>query len=119
MVYGTLRVGFKMSSRRAHVILPADLLAEIDTLVGQRGRSAFLVDVLQEEVRRRRLLQLLNSTEPIWKSEDHPELAEGAESWVRKMRNEDLRLERKKADNRVSRSRRKGLPLTLQIRTFS
>ncbi len=85
-----------MTHKRAHVILPADLLAEIDTLVGQRGRSAFLEDVLREEVRRRRLLQFLNSPEPAWKDGDHPELAEGAEAWVRKMRDEDLRVERDK-----------------------
>ena len=29
-----------MLRKRAHVILPADLLAEVDRLVGERGRSA-------------------------------------------------------------------------------
>ena len=85
-----------MRHRRTHVILPADLLADIDALVGQRGRSAFLVEVLRDEVRRRRLLQILSDPEPIWKDEDHPELAHGAEAWVRQMRDEDLRLEREK-----------------------
>jgi hypothetical protein len=84
------------SQKRTHVILPEDLLADIDTLVGQRGRSAFLVEVLREEVRRRRLLQILSSPEPVWKDEDHPELAEGSESWVRKMRDEDLERERER-----------------------
>ena len=49
-----------MPGKRTHLILPEELLAEIDALVGQRGRSAFLVDVLREEVRRRRLLQILD-----------------------------------------------------------
>lgn len=34
------------------------------------------------------LLKLLRDPEPIWKDEDHPELAEGADVWVRKMRDE-------------------------------
>lgn len=83
-------------------MLPEDLLADIDALVGQRRRSAFLVDVLREEVRRRRLVQILSDPEPIWKDEDHPELAEGAEAWVRKIRNEDLRLEREKLGDWVA-----------------
>lgn len=81
-----------MHTKRAHVVLPEDLLAEIDDLVGQRGRSAFLVEVLRQEVSRRRLLQILRDPEPIWKDEDHPELREGAAAWVRKMRDEDERL---------------------------
>ena len=85
-----------MHHKRTHVILPEDLLADIDALVGQRGRSAFLVEVLQEEVRRRRLLQILSDPEPIWKDEDHPELAEGSDAWVRKLREENDRLEQEK-----------------------
>lgn len=85
-----------MPQKRTHVILPEDLLADIDALVGPRARSAFLVDVLREEVRRRRLLQILSDPEPIWKDEDHPELAQGAEAWVRRMRDEDERIRREK-----------------------
>lgn len=85
-----------MSHKRAHVVLPDDLLSEIDALVGQRGRSAFLVEVLRDEVRRRRLLKVLGDPEPIWKDEDHPELAEGSDTWVRKVREEGDRLEQEK-----------------------
>jgi len=77
-------------------MVPENLLSEIDALVGQRGRSAFLVEVLQQEVNRRRLLQILNSPEPVWKDEDHPELADGAEAWVRKMRDQEERLGQEK-----------------------
>lgn len=85
-----------MPHKRANVVLPDDLLAQVDALVGPRGRSAFLTEVVREAVNRRRLLEFLSSKEPIWKDEDHPELAGGAEAWVRKMRDEDLRLEREK-----------------------
>ena len=36
---------------------------------------------------REQLLEILRSAEPIWKDEDHPDLAEG-EAWVRKLRQE-------------------------------
>lgn len=96
-----------MQQKRTHVIVPEDLLADIDALVGQRGRSAFLVEVLRDEIRRRRLVQFLDSPEPAWKDEDHPELSGGAEAWVRKMRDEDIRLERDKVRNHVAGKRKK------------
>ena len=77
-------------------MIPKDLLADIDALVGQQNRNDFLIEVLRREVNRRRLLQLLSRPEPIWKDEDHPELREGADVWVRRMRDEDLRLEQEK-----------------------
>lgn len=86
-----------MSTRRAHVLLPEDLLREIDALVGPRGRSSFLVETARNEVRRHKLLQFLESKDPAWKDEDHPELASGSASWVRKLR----------AENEVSRGRKK------------
>ncbi|MGH9622721.1 MAG: hypothetical protein ACRD6B_25470 [Bryobacteraceae bacterium] len=85
-----------MPQKRAHLILPDELLADIDSLVGPRGRSAFLVEVLRQEVNRRRLLAALNDPEPAWKDEDRPELAQGAAAWVRRMRYEDNRIEREK-----------------------
>ena len=51
-----------MSTRRAHVLLPEDLLREIDAIVGPRGRSAFLVETARNEVRR-----------PIFKQDDKTE----------------------------------------------
>ena len=61
-------------------------MREIDALVGPRGRSAFLVETARNAVRRKKLLEFLNSDEPAWKDENHPELAEGAAKWVRKLR---------------------------------
>jgi hypothetical protein len=75
-------------SHRAHIFLPDDLLRDIDALVGPRGRSAFLVETARNEVRRQKLLHFLDSKKPSWRSEDHPELAKGADAWVRRIRNE-------------------------------
>lgn len=76
------------SPQRAHIIIPADLLREIDAIVGPRGRSAFLLETAREEVRRRKLLRFLEADEPAWREEDHPELKQGSASWVRKLRSE-------------------------------
>jgi len=77
-----------MPTHRAHILLPEDLLREIDAMVGQRGRSAFLVETARQEVRRRKLLSFLESEEPAWRDEAHPELNGGADLWVRQMRRE-------------------------------
>ena len=88
-----------MSTVRTHVVLPEDLIREIDELVGPRGRSAFIIEIARDAVRRKRLLEFLNGKEPIWKDDDHPELASGSAKWVRKIRRES---------ERASRRRRKG-----------
>jgi hypothetical protein len=73
-------------TQRAHILIPGDLLREIDALVGPRGRSAFLLETARQEVQRRKLLRFLESEHPAWKSEDHPELAAGTATWVRQLR---------------------------------
>jgi hypothetical protein len=78
-----------MGALRAHVILPEKLVEEIDALVGPRGRSAFLVETAEAEVKRRRLLAFLRDPEPAWKDEDHPEMADGSAAWVRRLRAEN------------------------------
>ena len=75
-------------STRAHIVLPEDLVEEIDDLVGRRGRSAFLVATARNELRKQRLLRFFNSDEPAWKDEIHPELKEGSLKWVRNLRSE-------------------------------
>ena len=81
----------KSSNRRAHVILPIDLVADIDKLVGKRGRSAFLTELAQREIKLRRQRQALREAAGAWKFEDHPELAGGADAWIRDMRSLDSR----------------------------
>jgi hypothetical protein len=74
-------------TKRTHILLPKDLAREIDAIAGRRGRSAFLVETAREAVRRSKLLGFLESDEG-WKDAEHPELAQGAGNWVRKVRRE-------------------------------
>ena len=87
-----------MENTRTHVILPGELLAAIDGLVGKRGRSSFLAEAAWHEIKRQRLLKLLQRSEPIWKPEDHPELQEGAAAWVERMRSEDQTRDRERTE---------------------
>jgi hypothetical protein len=77
-----------MKAKRAHILLPHDLVKEIDSIVGPRGRSAFLVETAQEAVRRRKLLRFLESDAPAWKDADHPELRQSAAEFIRELRQE-------------------------------
>jgi metal-responsive CopG/Arc/MetJ family transcriptional regulator len=78
-----------MRRKRAHIILPEDLLAEVDRLVGERGRSAFLAEIVQREIQRRKLLAALQEAKGSWKAEEHPELQEGSEAFVERLRLEN------------------------------
>ncbi|MGD0075120.1 MAG: hypothetical protein ABSD31_12400 [Candidatus Binataceae bacterium] len=82
-----------MGGKRAHIILPEELVAEIDSLVGQRGRSGFIVRAASAEVRRQLQLKALEKAAGSWKDRYHPELKAGARNWVARMRREsDERL---------------------------
>lgn len=78
----------KNPNRRAHVILPVDVVADIDKLVGKRGRSAFIAEVARDEIQRRQQRDALRAAQGAWKDEDHPELKDGAVAWVSQMRSE-------------------------------
>lgn len=78
-----------LRTRRAHVVLPEDLVREIDSLVGSRGRSNFLVETAREALRRRKLLEFLDRGSVVWNDADHPELSRGSAAWVRKIRREN------------------------------
>jgi hypothetical protein len=91
-----------MNTQRAHIVLPQDLVAEIDSVVGPRGRSAFLVETARAELRRRKLLAFLHSKEQVLSDEDHPELADGSAAWVHKLRSEG----EKRISKAASRKRR-------------
>ena len=54
-----------MNNRRTHVIIPDQLLVEIDNLVGKRGRSQFIVGAATYELKRQRQLAALRAATPM------------------------------------------------------
>jgi hypothetical protein len=81
--------------KRTHIVIPQQLAAEIDTIVGKRGRSMFLARAAEKELMRLRQIKALESAAGSWKDKDHPELQQGASKWVKKLRKEyDLRFEK-------------------------
>jgi metal-responsive CopG/Arc/MetJ family transcriptional regulator len=48
-----------MKTKRTHIVIPEELAGEIDTLVGERGRSSFLAQAARRELKRLRMLKAL------------------------------------------------------------
>jgi hypothetical protein len=83
---------------RAHVVLPAGLVAEVDRVAGTRRRSRFVEEAIREHLRRTRLSVALRETAGVLKDKDYPDwdTPEEASAWVRDRRKEDdERLARK------------------------
>lgn len=81
---------------RTHVLLPEDLVKEVDALAGKGKRSRFVEEAIREKLRKEKLLSALAETAGMLSAEDHPEWAtpEKVASWVRESRREsDRRLE--------------------------
>jgi len=80
-----------MDDVRTHLILPDELVEEIDRLVGKRKRSRFIVEALREKVRRETLLDALRETAGMLTEDEHPEWAtsQRAAAWVRQSRQRD------------------------------
>ena len=75
-----------MAQKRTHVSFSERLLTDIDELLGKGKRSAFLTEIAEREVRRRKQLRALDAAAGCWKSEDHPELKNGSAAWVKELR---------------------------------
>jgi len=94
-----------MAQKRAHIVLPSNLLSEVDALVGPRGRSAFVAETIEQEIRRRRLLQILNNPKSILEKKEYPELRKGGVAFERRLRKQDLRRDKEALKNWLPRSR--------------
>jgi metal-responsive CopG/Arc/MetJ family transcriptional regulator len=84
-------MGGTTTKRRTHVVLPEDLLAKIDELVGKRERSRFIAEVLEAEVRRRRQLAAIAKLDGALAGVEIPgwETPESTIEWIRAGRRGD------------------------------
>jgi hypothetical protein len=76
---------------RAHVIVPEELLSEVDDLVGPRRKSEFFVDAARERVAREKLLKAARKLGGSLAHADIPgwETNESSSEWVRSIRQEN------------------------------
>src|ERR1019366_4593929 len=79
----------RIASGSAQIVLPADLLQEIDELVGIGARTEFITGLTRREVHRLRLLRFLGEKSPGWDLEKHLELKDGAAQWVESIRRDE------------------------------
>jgi len=77
------------TKKRTHVVIPEELVEEIDRLLGKRKRSWFIVRSVKREIQRLNFLKAVKETAGTWNDEDHPEFKKGVENWVRYLRDED------------------------------
>lgn len=80
-----------MARQRVMVPYPPDVIVEIDKIVSHGKRTAFLVELAKREIKLNRQRQALRAATGAWKAEDHPELAGGAASWVREIRQDSVK----------------------------
>lgn len=73
-------------ARQANFMLPDDLLNDLKQLVGQRQQSRFVAEALRKELQRERMKNALKTSFGAWKDEDHPELLDGVDHFVRSQR---------------------------------
>lgn len=83
---------------RAHVVLPEDLLVEVDRVAGKRKRSRFIESAVREKLSREVLSAALRECAGAIDTASHPEweTPEKTSAWIRAQRREDdARLARK------------------------
>ena len=75
---------------RTHIVLPDEMVEEIDELVGKRKRSQFVKELIEERLRRERLLKAFDEFAGSLKDANIPgwETPESTVEWVRAIRRE-------------------------------
>lgn len=88
---------------RTHVVLPDELVNDIDELVGKRKRSAFIVETIEERVKREMQLKAIREGAGSLDLKKYPHWStrEKTEEWVRALRSVPSSY-----DKRVAREKR-------------
>jgi metal-responsive CopG/Arc/MetJ family transcriptional regulator len=59
---------------KAHLVLPREILEEVDQMAGKRKRSLFIAEATREKLQRERFLKILEETQGAWSDKNHPDL---------------------------------------------
>jgi hypothetical protein len=77
------------ATRQANFLLPEDLVEELRKSVPRREQSKVIAEALRKELKRLKLQKALETSFGSWKAEDHPELQQGTEAFIKNMRKSD------------------------------
>jgi len=90
---------------RTHLVLPDDLVDEVDDHVGKRKRSEFFAEAARERLRRQRLSKAIREGAGILDPKRYPHWStpEKVDKWIR-----DLRETPSSYDKRVARDKKRG-----------
>lgn len=86
----TVRQAVRMNVR-TNLLLPADLVRELDEVAGPRNRSRFVADAVAYKLRREKLRRAWESVRGSLKAEDYPywDTPQKVVEWVRELRAEE------------------------------
>ena len=75
---------------RTNLLLPKELVDEVDHFAGERGRSRYVAEALRARLRRDRFGEAVARTAGVLRAEDYPEwsTSEKVVDWVRARRSE-------------------------------
>jgi hypothetical protein len=73
---------------RTNLLLPKELVEEVDHFAGPRGRSRYVAEALAEKLRRDRLREVVAATAGAWSGHPLFPSAESVVEWVRERRRE-------------------------------
>lgn len=76
-------------SVRTNLLLPEDLVEQLDRVAGPRGRSRYVAEAVRERLRRDERMAAISAAAGIWR--DHPLFPtdESVVEWVRELRREE------------------------------
>lgn len=72
--------------RQANFLLPEDLIEELRKTVSKRQQSKVVAEALRRELKRMKLEKVLETSFGAWEANNHPELEEGVDVYVRTVR---------------------------------
>jgi metal-responsive CopG/Arc/MetJ family transcriptional regulator len=81
--------------RRTNLVLPEDLVREVDRVAGPRNRSRYVADAVRDRLRRGRLREVWAGSFGVIRPAEHPEwrTPDRVETWVRELRAEETSSE--------------------------
>ncbi len=76
----------KVLTKQANFLLPKELLEDLKKNVPRMEQSKVVAEALKKELKSIKLKKALKESFGAWKNEQHPELAEGTDKYIRRTR---------------------------------